>query len=170
MQRVIDNPRSGERIVIRRSGPETGGQLLEFDLFLRPGGHVPARHVHPRQEERFSVLSGCVRFRIGRHTRVAGQGETLLVPPGTAHWFGNTGSSIAQLRVEVRPALRMQELFETSVASAYSRTASARWSRLVDRALILLDFQHEVAVPNVPAVVVTSLLTPLAWLRSRFGR
>jgi hypothetical protein len=132
---------------------------------------VPARHVHPHQEERFSVLSGRVRFRVGRDTRVAGPGETLVVPSGTPHWFGNTGSSVAQLRVEVRPALRMQELFEASVERATpTTTTSAWWTRLADLALILLDFQHEVGVPNVPAFVVTSLLTPLAWLRFRFGR
>jgi quercetin dioxygenase-like cupin family protein len=169
MQRVIDNPRSGERIVIRQSGSDTGGQLLEFELFLRPGGHVPAGHLHPQQEERFSVLTGRVRFRVGHRTRVAGPGETLVVPSGTPHWFGNTGPSVAQLRVEVRPALRMQELFEASVERAIS-TKRSWWTRLADRALILLDFQHEVGVPNVPAFVVTSLLTPLAWLRFRFGR
>ncbi|MBO0706281.1 MAG: hypothetical protein J2P39_13235, partial [Candidatus Dormibacteraeota bacterium] len=54
--RVIENPVSGERIVIRRSGAETGGALLAFDLFLPPGAHVPAGHVHPEQEERFTVL------------------------------------------------------------------------------------------------------------------
>src|SRR5439155_2855543 len=50
--RVIDNPISGERIVIRESGEETGGRRLSFDLYLPRGGHVPARHVHPLQEER----------------------------------------------------------------------------------------------------------------------
>jgi hypothetical protein len=34
--RVIENPLSGERIVIRTSGTETGGRLLAWDLFLAP--------------------------------------------------------------------------------------------------------------------------------------
>ena len=50
--RVIDNPISGERIVIRESGAQTGGQLLSFDLFLPPRAHVPARHVHPVRQIR----------------------------------------------------------------------------------------------------------------------
>jgi hypothetical protein len=54
----------------------------------------------------------------------------------------------------------MQELFESSV----ERTHPA------DLALVLLDFQQEVAAPHVPASVVTLLLTPLAWLRPLFGR
>src|SRR5260221_13530461 len=78
--RVIDNPISGEHIVIRASGAETGGQLLAFDLFLPPGGHVPARHVHPGQEERFTMVAGLMRFRLGRRTIPAHPGETVPVP------------------------------------------------------------------------------------------
>src|SRR5690348_8105757 len=59
--RVIVNPISGERIIIRESGAQTNGRLLVFDLYLPPGAHVPARHVHPVQEERFTVVSGLMR-------------------------------------------------------------------------------------------------------------
>src|SRR5256885_14420974 len=93
--RVIDNAISGERIVIRKSGAQTGGRVLAFDLFLPPGGHVPARHVHPVQEERFTVVTGRMRFRLGRSTIVAAAGDTVLVPAGTAHWFGNAGGGAA---------------------------------------------------------------------------
>ena len=167
MARVLDNPRSGERIVIRHSGADTDGELLEFDVFLQPGAHVPAGHAHPRQEEQFSVLAGQVRFRVAGRDEVVGPGSRLSVPAGTSHWFGNVGSSVAHLRVEVRPALRMQELFETSVRC--SGSSSAWRARVLDWALIPLDFQRELAVPNVPAWVVRTLLSPLAWLRLRLG-
>jgi quercetin dioxygenase-like cupin family protein len=168
MRRVLDNSATGERIIIRHSGAETGGRLLVFDLYLQPGGHVPAGHVHPQQEERFRVLDGRVRFRLGRRTRVAGPGETLVVPPGTPHWFGNHGQTVAQLRVEVRPALRMEELFENAVERATAR--SPWWSRLLDLALVPLDFQPELGVPNVPAVVIRAVLSPLAWVRRLLPR
>jgi quercetin dioxygenase-like cupin family protein len=164
MTRVIENPLSGERIIIRQSGADTGGELLVFDLFLQPGGHVPAPHLHPRQEERFTVAAGRVRFRLGRRSVMARPGETIVVPAGAAHWFGNGGPDVAQLRVEVRPALRMEELFETTASLRDDR--AGWWTRLTDLALVLLDFQPEVGVPNVPASVVRSLLTPLTWLRA----
>lgn len=166
--RVINNPISGERIVIRQSGAQTGGQLLVFDLFLPPGGHVPARHVHPIQEECFTIVAGQMRFRLGRRSIVAGPGETVRIPPRAAHWFGNAGAAVAHARVEVRPALRMEELFESS--EAIGQAASARGARLPhpsDLARFLLQFQREVAVPHAPAFLVRAALTPLAWLGER---
>ena len=76
--RVIDNPISGERIVIRETGAQTNGQLLSFDLFLPPGSHVPARHVHPAQEEQFIIIAGQMRFRLGRRTILANPGDRCV--------------------------------------------------------------------------------------------
>jgi hypothetical protein len=128
---------------------------------------VPAGHSHPRQEERFTVLEGCVRFRVGRTTFRAERGASVSVRAGTAHWFGNCGSAVAKVHVEVRPALRMQELLATSV---HRSTALAPWwSRLLDLALIPLEFQQELGVPYVPSRLLTAVLTPLAWLRPRLS-
>lgn len=169
--RVINNPISGERIVIRESGAQTGGQLLSFDLFLPPGAHVPARHVHPHQEERFTVVAGVMRFRLGRfgrHTILARPGETVLVPAGAAHWFGNAGTEASHARVEVRPALRMEELFEMTEAIGHDgRFWATRMPRLADLAHVVLEFQREIAVPDVPAFLVRMALAPLAWLGRR---
>ena len=163
--RVIDNPISGERIVIRESGRQTDGRLLAFDLFLPPGGHVPARHVHPEQEERFTVVAGRMRFRLGRRTIVARAGETVAVPAGRAHWFGNAGQDVAHARVEVRPALRMEELFEATEAMAQAgRTPGTRLPRITDLARVLLEFRRELAVPGAPAFLVHAVLAPMAWL------
>jgi quercetin dioxygenase-like cupin family protein len=167
--RAIDNPVSGERIVVRQTGSETNGQLLSFDLFLPPGGHVPAAHAHPAQQERFTVVEGRLRFRVGRRTVLVAAGQTLLVEPGTAHWFGNAGAEVAQARVEVRPALRMQELLERT--GAISAPRGGAWvAHLTDLALVLLEFPHEVAVPHVPAGLVHAVLTPFGWLARRRAR
>lgn len=169
--RVIENPISGERIVIRESGAQTGGQRLTFDLFLPPGGHVPARHVHPVQEERFTVVAGRMRFRIGRKTVMACPGDTVAVPRGTAHWFGNMGTEIAQARVEVRPALRMQELFEAQEAiGTDGHLPGTHLPRPTDLALFLLEFEHELGVPHVPRRVLRAVLAPIAWVARRRGR
>jgi len=170
-ERVIGNPISGERIVIRAGRAQTGGRLLSFDLFLPPGGRVPARHVHPVQQEQFTVMAGRMRFRLGGRTILAGPGDSVLVPAGTPHWFGNAGPEVAHARVEVRPALRMEELFEATEAMALAgHFPGTRLPRLSDLALVLLEFQRELAVPHVPAFLLRPLLAPLAWLGRRRGR
>src|SRR5437868_3724529 len=102
--RTFLNRATGERIVIRTSGSETAGELLAFDLFLPPHGHVPAQHAHPTQEERFTVIDGVLRFRVGGRTMVAVAGETVRIPARAMHWFGNPGPLPAHALVEVRPA------------------------------------------------------------------
>ena len=168
--RVIVNPISGERIVIRQSGAETNGQLLAFDLFLPPGGHVPASHTHPAQEERFTIVAGAMRFRMRGKTILARPGETVVVPRGTPHWFGAAGAAAAQAYVEVRPALRMEEVFAASAAMGRrGQMFGLRLPRLTQLARFLLDFQREVAVPNLPPLLVRALLTPLAWRTGQRG-
>jgi quercetin dioxygenase-like cupin family protein len=167
--RVIHNPVSGERIVIRQSAVQTDGRLLSFDLYLPPGAHVPARHVHPNQEERFTVIEGQMRFRLGwRRSVVANPGDTVAVPPGTAHWFGNAGEVMAHARVEARPALRLQEVFERSAEmEVVQPIPGLRMPRFGDLAVFMLEFQRELAVPDVPAFLVRACLSPLAWLERR---
>jgi quercetin dioxygenase-like cupin family protein len=167
-ERVILNPVSGERIVIRTSGADTGGRLLVLDLYLPPGAHVPARHAHPVQAERFTVLAGRMRFVLGRQPVLATPGDTVLVPPGTPHWFGNAGSDTAHARVEVRPALRTEELLTASAAMAVTGGFfGTHLPRLSDLALLLHEFQRELAVPHVPASVARTVIAPLAWIARR---
>jgi mannose-6-phosphate isomerase-like protein (cupin superfamily) len=115
---VIENPLSGERLTFRKTAADTDGELLEIDLELSPDGHVPGMHVHPIQEERFEVTEGTMRFKMGRRKMVARPGDVVVVPPGVRHKFANAGEEPAAARVQVRPALRMAELFETTVALA----------------------------------------------------
>ena len=103
---VIENPISGERITFRRTGAETNGELLAFDLELQPDGAVPGKHVHPSQEERFTVVSGRMKFKKGLRTVIAEAGDVVVVPPGTPHKFENAGDRVAHVQVEVRPRSR----------------------------------------------------------------
>jgi mannose-6-phosphate isomerase-like protein (cupin superfamily) len=115
---TIENPVTGERLVFRKTSRETGGQAVVIETFVQPNGFVAAAHVHPSQEERFEVLRGSVGFKIGRKKLVAGPGQRLTVPPGTAHKFWNAGEEEAHFVCEVRPALQFESLLETMFALA----------------------------------------------------
>ena len=69
---TLENPASGERITFRQTSANTGGGLLAIDLELPANRRVPGgQHIHPKQEERFEVVEGTMRFRMGRK-RVVG--------------------------------------------------------------------------------------------------
>jgi quercetin dioxygenase-like cupin family protein len=168
-RRVISNPISGEQIVIHTSGAETNGKLLVFDLFLPPGKQVPSRHTHPIQEERFTILAGTMRFRLGWRSILASPSDTIVIPPGIAHWFGNAGPGVVHARVEVRPALRMEELFATAATIETGTRHSIRhWLRQLPAiARLLIEFQREVAVPDLAAWLVRPVLAVIARLDRR---
>jgi mannose-6-phosphate isomerase-like protein (cupin superfamily) len=171
-RQTLENPASGERITIRRSAAETDAELLAIDLELPAGGHVPGgQHIHPKQEERFEVVEGTMRFRMGRKSVVAGPGEVVAIPPGQKHDFANAGDEDALVRVEVRPALKMEQLFETAVELAQqSRTMMGGIPRPLDLALFVAEFEDEVHWAFPPRWVQRLALAPLAWLARRRGR
>jgi quercetin dioxygenase-like cupin family protein len=170
-RRVISNPISGEQIVIRTSGAETNGKLLVFDLFLPPGKQVPSRHTHPIQEERFTILAGTMRFRLGWRSILATSNDTIVIPPGVAHWFGNAGPEMVHARVEVRPALRMEELFAAAatIEIGIHHSIGQRVWQLPAFARLLLEFRREVAAPDVAAWLVRPILSIIARLDRRWA-
>jgi mannose-6-phosphate isomerase-like protein (cupin superfamily) len=166
----ITNPVSGETITFRQTAADTGGELLAIDLELTPDGHVPGAHVHPEQEETFHVTSGTMQFKLGRRTVMATAGDTVVVPAGATHRFSNAGDDVACARVEVRPALRMEELLETTVALAEEgQTTRKGMPKPVHLALFVGRYEREVRAPFPPPWMVRVLMAPLAWIGRRRG-
>jgi quercetin dioxygenase-like cupin family protein len=167
---TIENPVSGERITFRKTAADTNGELLEIDLELAPDGHVPGKHVHPSQEERFEVISGSMKFKMGRKTVVAEAGDVVTVPAGVVHAFQNGGDETALVRVQVRPALKMEQLFETAVALANEgRTTSKGMPKPLDLALFVREYADEVQGAFPPVWVQQATMAPLAWIARKRG-
>jgi mannose-6-phosphate isomerase-like protein (cupin superfamily) len=166
---TLENPASGERITFRQTAADTGGELVAIDLQLPANRRVPGGlHVHPHQEERFEVVEGTMRFRIGRTRIVAGPREVVVVPRGVKHDFANAGDDEALVRVEVRPALRMEQLFETAVVLAeQGRTMLGGIPKPLDLALFVAEFKDEVRGAFPPLWLQRLVLAPLAWIARR---
>lgn len=169
--RVIENPVSGERIVIPATAAQTGGDVLAWELFLAPGGRVPSSHAHPQQEELFTVVDGVLRFRVAGRRTTLRPGESVRVSPGRVHSFANPGRRTTHVLVETRPALGMQALLETAAAMA-AETQRRSWllpsvPRPHELVLFMRDFEGEVRAPYLPAAVVRATIRPLAWLVRR---
>ena len=108
----IVSPALGHRVTWR----EVGAEVLAFDLRMR--GNAPAipLHVHPRQRERITVVSGTVHSRSGSRDRELHPGETVVSPPGEPHAIAPTRGQDAEVIAELSPALAYGEFMERSFA------------------------------------------------------
>jgi quercetin dioxygenase-like cupin family protein len=169
---TLENPVTGERFTFTHTSATTGGELLAFDFALRPGGAVPIPHVHPVQTERFEVVEGRMRFRVGLRTVIAEAGEVIEVAPGVMHSFANAGDEEAQLRVEVRPALAMEDMFAEVIAMAEAGRMNRRGMprKLTDLATLARRYDREAHAPFLSVGVQRVLLAPLVALGRRRAR
>jgi quercetin dioxygenase-like cupin family protein len=160
---TIENPVTGERFTFTHTAASTDGELLAFDFALRPGGAVPLPHVHPIQTERFEVTEGLMRFRIGLRTVLAGPGDVIEVAPGVMHSFANAGDGEAKLRVEVRPALRMEEMFAEVVEMAKAGRMTRRGlpRNPLELATLARRYDQEAHAPLLSVGMQRLLLAPL---------
>ncbi len=169
---TLENPVTGERFTFTDTAASTDGELLAFELGLRPGGAVPVSHIHPIQTERFEVVTGRMRFRVGWRTVIAGPGEVVELEPDVRHSFANAGEEEARVRVEVRPALAMEQMFADVVAMARSGRMSRRGlpRHLLDFVLLARTYDQEAHGPFLSVGMQRLLLAPLVFAARRLRR
>ena len=160
---TLENPVTGERFTFLHTAASTGGELLAFELGLKPGGAVPIPHVHPIQTERFEVVAGRMRFRVGFRHEIAEAGDVVEVAPGVMHGFANAGDEDARVLVEVRPALAMEEMFAEVVALAKAGRMTRRGlpRNLFDLAALARRYDQEAHAPFIGVGLQRLLLAPL---------
>ncbi len=166
MSSTLENPVTGERFTFTEVTPER----LAFDFALREGGKVPIPHVHATQTERFEVVSGTVRFRLGLRSVLAQPGDVVAVPPGITHAFANAGAGEARMRIEVTPALEMHAMFTEVVELAQAGRMNRRGlpRNLRDLATLAHAYADEAHAPGLTARLQRWLMAPLI-RRSRDG-
>jgi quercetin dioxygenase-like cupin family protein len=162
--REVDDPVSGQRWVFLRTGADTGGELLEAELHVSPGGFV-REHAHPTQEERFTGVSGTFVLEVEGQPRAIGPGDVVVVPPRTPHGFARAADA-AQVRVEVRPALRLDDYFRAFLGLSrdgrIEMPVSGLPGPLLGVAMLLNRFSPEIAAPGLPIGLQRPLWRALA--------
>ena len=101
---VLEMEPLGLRVEFRRTGEETGGELLEMEVSGRPRGFLNQRHVHPEQVERIEVILGTVKVAMNGREHVLRPGNSIEVPAGTPHTQVAVGDEPGTVRIQVRPA------------------------------------------------------------------
>ena len=144
----IEDPTAGQRWVFH----PTGGDVLEADLHVSPGGFV-REHAHPTQTEIFECVSGTFTLDVAGMKRTLGPGASIVIPPGTPHGFSDAREA-AHLRVTVRPALELEEYFRAFLGLSRDRRirmpVKGLPSPLLQVAIVMSRFAPEIAAPRVP--------------------
>lgn len=104
------NPKAGTKTVFIATAESTGGAHVEIEATYPPDSSKPPKHLHPTQQERFTILAGSLEVIRGEETFTAAAGDEFVTDPGVAHqmWAGADG---AVFRWRTAPAQRTGELF-----------------------------------------------------------
>jgi quercetin dioxygenase-like cupin family protein len=98
---------------IRVASERTGDAFAIWEEEI-PQGSGPPLHVHEREHEVFTVMSGRIRFRVAETEVEAGPGDVIVVPPGIPHTFKGLEDALALVQLSPGPASR----FFAAVAEA----------------------------------------------------
>ncbi len=64
-----------------------------------PAGKGPPLHVHRREHEVFTILSGRMRFVADGIERAVGPGDVMMIPPGVPHTFQALEDAVALVQL-----------------------------------------------------------------------
>jgi quercetin dioxygenase-like cupin family protein len=155
---TIENPITQERVVFLATAQETNGEFLRVEHVFGPGGFVPAAHLHPDQVERFEVLSGSPRFRIGGEERTARPADVVMIAAGTPHTWWNAGDDATRVLIEFRPALRTEEIFEILFGLGRDRRLNKQGvPNPLLGAVLAQEFEQEARVAPTKQILLTRL-------------
>ena len=168
--RPFFNPATGEWITYTAIAEDNHGQLVRFTWHSVPGG-VITEHIHPRQEERFTILTGEAHFTLNGQERIAKAGETVMVPAGVPHSEGNPGPDEIEGIVELRPALRTKEWHEALAGLVADGKTTSRGApkNPLQLGATFWHFRHESRVTSPPIWTQNLMLPPLWALAKAFG-
>lgn len=119
------SPTMKSRLRILQSTAATHGASLKIEFDNDPEDIGPPCHVHPFQEERFTVIEGRLAVRVNGEERELGPGESVVVPKDTPHTYWNPGKVRVRFMSEHFPALG----FERFITSLYDLDYDGRSNR-----------------------------------------
>ncbi|OBC17126.1 cupin [Mycobacterium sp. 852013-50091_SCH5140682] len=168
--KTIDHPLTGERLTFLETSATTRGEHLKVRLEMAPGGSLPRPHTHPRAEERFEVAAGRVQIVTSGKKRIAEAGETVIVPRGAGHVWGNPFDDPAAVVVTINPALNLETFFETWFGLARDGKLNPRTQipSFLQAVLVMHDFRAEIGMPGLAGLALRGLgpvVSPLARAR-----
>ncbi|MGH9346603.1 MAG: cupin domain-containing protein [Vicinamibacterales bacterium] len=151
----------------------TGGVRSEVDVTLPPSPVTPPPHIHPQQQETYTVRDGTLEVLLGHEWRSLSASESLAVPPGTVHTFRNRSGQNVTFRIVHAPAQGFERYLERLYwLSAMNRIRGRRNLTSALYGSLLLDTHRDDQVLAGPAarIGVRALARVARLLRMRVDR
>lgn len=161
---VHRNVAAGETMTV-----DTAGRVLRAELRIEAVHHGPPAHVHPRSAERFTVVEGAIRVRLGRRWSVLEAGGSVLVPAGVTHGYAGVPGVPAVVRIEIDPPGRMAA-FLADVYGDERRVPATGALTLRAGADVLRRYPDDVTLPGLPRLLARPVLHLLAGPARRVPR
>ena len=144
MAEVLEMAPLGVTVELRRTAEDTDGELVEFDVVGRAQGFLAQPHVHTRQTERLEVIDGALEVGMDGRKHLIRAGESIEVPPGTAHTQRPGESGTGRVRIQARPAGTTEQfLRRLSHMAAEGQFLRGGWPRPLAAAALVRDFGDE---------------------------
>lgn len=167
---IIENPVTGHRITLLRTGAETNGHLLRIEYAVLEPEDAPQipEHIHQHTEERFEVLAGRLGLLLNGSRSALEAGQDIVIPPGAPHTFWNAGPGELRFITEVRPPGSLQTYWETVFGlAAEGKVGANGLPNLLQLAVVapLADSYD----PRAPLGVTRALLSVLGTVGRALG-
>ena len=166
----ITNPRSGQRMIFRKTGKDTNGTVTEIESFNPPSKEREPEHVHPKQISSCEVISGIIHFRMDGKTHILNPGDSLEIPAGVPHYFWNESAEEAHTIQRFYPALEIDGFFKCYFAFARNGMLNKKgMPSLLRMSRPMLKYQNEIRTVNPPWAVQKAVFTALAPVAGMLG-
>lgn len=148
---------TGESLTFLGITNRDGIEYLEAENRAQPKAGPPM-HVHYKQDESFTVVSGKLAYQVpGEEVRYGGPGDTILFPAGKPHKFWNAGEDELVCSGFISPpgnaVYFLSQIFK-STAENGGRPG------LFDIAFLVRTYRSEFAMLEIPTFV-QRLIIPL---------
>ena len=158
---------TGEKLTFLRIVIKDGVEYLETESQVQPNAGPPM-HVHYKQDESLTVLSGKIGYQELRgEKKYAGQGETLLFKVGVPHKFWNAGNEPLRLSGYVSPAYNVVYFL-----SQIYRSMNENGGRpgMYDTAYLLNRYKSEFRMLEIPAFVQRLIFPSILFYGNLMGK
>ena len=153
----------GSTFLVVESARSSDGERIVFEITMAPHAMKPPRHLHPAQEESWTVVEGELSVQVENGWRSIAAGESLSIPPGTVHTLGNRSHNTVRFHDTHVPALDFQQYIEDLDRLAASGCLTSRMTprTLIYGSMALVDHRPMQLSASALQRAIESLLATL---------